>query len=251
MDIGESIGQEKAARNRIENTALYLLGGVRKAAHLLDPHDRVEHVETGFAWPVGSGVKNTYPNFSHGTAGVAYFFAAAAPLFGGRNMSRSSVVGAPRGTATEIAIQGAEYLLSIGDITETTCRVPRFPPDEYAEGEPQLFYQSWCHGRREPPVCFTNSGKSPAMRNGAMSRDKLGEAVLSANLHEGDAQERLAGWGNNVGPCCGNVGVARFSLDMYEETQDERYLTLARRLTKDLLNRAIILPSPPRESGWG
>ncbi len=71
-----------------------------------------------------------YPNFSHGTAGVAYFLATLA-----------QETGEP--AFRESALAGARYLLKVAKTDGDVCLVFHHEPE--ADGL-DLFYLGWCHG---------------------------------------------------------------------------------------------------------
>jgi lantibiotic modifying enzyme len=60
------------------------------------------------------------------------------------------------------------------------------------------------------------------------------KSVMSSGLPE----QRLPGFWNNVGRCCGDAGVIEFKLDLFVETNDAQYLDFARRVGRDVLSRA-------------
>lgn len=76
-----------------------------------------------------------YPNFSHGTAGVAYFLCQ---LF----------LGTGEDQFLEAGIAGARHLQRIALRTASSCLVPRWFPTASSHRPPQaaLYSQSWCHG---------------------------------------------------------------------------------------------------------
>lgn len=179
----------------------------------------------GTMWPMATGARNTYPNFSHGTAGVAYFLA--------------SLGAATKDTKyTDAAIRGAKYLISIADTANDHCLIPRFDPSEYGEGEARLFYLGWCHGPAGTGRFFHQLYKVTGDGQWRTWRDRCGKALLDAGIPE----QRPEGFWNNSGVCCGNAGVAHFALAMYRETEDPAYLDLCKRLTADLMARSRVDP---------
>jgi lantibiotic modifying enzyme len=70
-----------------------------------------------------------YPNFSHGTAGIAYFLLKLYQRTGETRF-------------LDAAIDGAKYLSSIASLSPPTrCLVPHDLPEQS-----DLFYLGWCHG---------------------------------------------------------------------------------------------------------
>jgi lantibiotic modifying enzyme len=187
--------------------------------------ERAIEKQAGLMWAMSPDVKNTYPNFSHGTAGVAYFLTALHAATGEQKY-------------LEGAIGGATYLLQIAETTDGACRIPRFDPDEYAPEEPQLFYVSWCHGPAGTGRLFDLLHEVTGEPRWATARDRLAAVLLDEQLLTDASRGDLAsGFWNNVGRCCGNAGVGQFMLLMHDRTGEAKYLDFARRVTDDLLAR--------------
>jgi len=178
----------------------------------------------GLMWRMAPDVPNTYPNFSHGTAGVCSFLVE---LFNATSDQ----------TYLDAAVRGARYLISIADTQDGRCLVPRFDPSEYPPGEPPLYYYGWCHGPAGTGRLFHALYKATGDAEWKDWRDRAGSTLLEAGL-PGAPGARRPGFWDNVGVCCGNAGVARFALFLHRETGDARYLDFARKLTSDLIERA-------------
>src|SRR5215471_3722716 len=163
-----------------------------------------------------TNVARQLPNFSNGTAGIAYFLAT---LY--------KVTKEPR--FLDGATAGARYLQAIAKTEGDICLVPRDQPDTL-----ELYYLGWCHGPAGTARLFYQlsvvTGDSAWMT-------WVGKAANGV-LKSGIPQARTSGFWNNVGQCCGNAGVAQFFLDLYGVTKDRRYLDFATKMTADLLARA-------------
>ena len=178
--------------------------------------DLGEPSNDGTRWTMEPGAPRVMPNFSHGTAGIAYFLAT---LFKTTHQARF----------LDGAYAGARYLRAIAKTDGDVCLIFHDQPDN-----PGLFYLGWCHGPAGTARLFyqlytiTNDPKWLTWLN------------MSANgiLKSGIPEQRTPGFWNNVSQCCGNAGVAQFFLDLYAVTKDRRYLDFATRMTADLLARA-------------
>ena len=162
-----------------------------------------------------STVRQT-PNFSNGTAGVAYFLAT---LYKVTREQRF----------LDAAIAGAHHLQTIAKTEGDICLVPRDQPDTA-----ELYYLGWCHGPAGTARLFYQ------LSVGTGDSAWMGWVAKSANgvLKSGIPQARTPGFWNNVGQCCGNAGIAQFFLDLYAVTKDRRYLDFATKMTADLLARS-------------
>jgi len=156
------------------------------------------------------------PNFSHGTAGIAYFLAT---LYRTTNDQRF----------LDGALSGARYLLAIAKTEGDICLVQHDQPDNL-----DLYYLGWCHG----PVGTARLFYQLSL---ATKDDQwTGWVRKSANgiLMSGIPERRTPGFWNNVSQCCGSAGVAQFMLDYYGVSKDPKYLAFAQKMTTDLLSRA-------------
>jgi lantibiotic modifying enzyme len=156
------------------------------------------------------------PNFSNGTAGIAYFLAT---LY--------KVTREPR--FLDAAVAGARHLLAIAKTEGDICLVPRDQPDTI-----ELFYLGWCHG----PVGTARLFYQLSVVTGDETWMTWVKKAANGILKSGIPQSRTTGFWNNVGQCCGNAGVAQFFLDLYGVTKEQRYLDFAKRMTADLLSRS-------------
>lgn len=175
-----------------------------------------EPARGGAKWPMDPSNPRQMPNFSHGTAGIAYFLATLYKVTHERRF-------------LDAALAGARYLQAIAKTDGDICLVQHDQPDNL-----DLYYLGWCHGPAGTARLFYQLS--------VVTNDKawMTWVMKSANgvLKSGIPEQRTPGFWNNVSQCCGNAGVAQFFLDLYSVTNDRKYLDFANRMTADLLARA-------------
>lgn len=172
-------------------------------------------VPAGLEWPMAPDAPRLMPNFSHGTAGIAFFLAR---LYDATGDSRY----------LEGALAGGRYLLSIADTAGDVCLVYHHSP-----GGTDLHYLSWCHGPAGTGRTFFALWRSTGATEWLQWAHRSAAAILASGIPE----QRTPGFWNNVGLCCGNAGVADFFLDLYSVTGEPEYLAFARRVVDDLIAR--------------
>lgn len=175
--------------------------------------ERAQPEAGGLKWKRDDSTPGQMPNFSHGTAGVAYFLAT---LYSETRQK----------SFLEAAVAGAKYLQSVADRTGDGCLI--FHDD--AEGK-NLTYLGWCHGPAGTARLFTRLHK---VTGDSMWLDWVKRSAKSV-LTSGIPEKETPGFWKNVGQCCGTAGVAAFFLDLYRVVRDKAYLDFARRLTDSLL----------------
>jgi lantibiotic modifying enzyme len=172
----------------------------------------------GLTWAMTPSFARQMPNFSHGTAGVAYFLATLYRETGDKQF-------------LDAAMAGSRYLVAIADQSDRGFLVFHHLPD----GE-QLFYLGYCHGPPGTARLFYQLHRATKdeawielMKRSAFSIQRLGLP-----------EKRTDGYWNNVSQCCGTAGIADFFLQMHRIDPDGGYLAFSDALTNDLLNRATI-----------
>ncbi|MBI3663601.1 MAG: hypothetical protein HY234_11210 [Acidobacteria bacterium] len=170
----------------------------------------------GLKWAMDPKFPRLMPNFSHGTAGVAYFLATLYQV-------------TKRKQFLDAALAGARYLRSIAVTDGGICLI--FHNEPFAK---DIHYLSWCHGPAGTARLFYRLYQVTGDRSWMDWVKKSARGVLSSGIPE----KRTPGFWNNVGQCCGSAGVAEFFLGLYRVTRDPEYLVFARRVTSDLLSRA-------------
>jgi lantibiotic modifying enzyme len=167
-------------------------------------------------WMSSPSFPRNMPNFSHGTAGVAYFLAT----LGGETKDRAFVDGARR---------GARYLQSVATPTEGNGRrIFHNDPDGR-----ELFYLSWCHGPVGTARLFHRLNTVTGDRAWFDYVPQLAQGVIGSGV-----PQRSPGFWNNISQCCGNCGVSDFFATLHGLTGNAGYLTFARRVADDTLDRA-------------
>lgn len=211
----------------ISGTGLFLLYAARqlgdrkaldlavKAGHRIIELGRPEN--GGLKWAMSATTKNLMPNFSHGTAGNAYFLA-------------SLYLQTKEKRFLDAALKGAAYLRSIAETEGQTCSI------FHNEGEDgrKLHYLGWCHGPAGTARLFYQLRKATGNKDWL----KLTEDSARSVTRSGIPAKRLPGFWNNVGQCCGNAGIGEFFLDLYKLTKKQEYLRFAKRMNDDMLARS-------------
>jgi lantibiotic modifying enzyme len=172
----------------------------------------------GLKWAMDPSFPRLMPNFSHGTAGIAYFLAAL--------YKETKIRG-----FLDAALAGARYLLSVAKTEGESCLIFHDEPDNK-----DLYYLGWCHG----PVGTARLFYLLAEVTG--DRSWLDWVRKSANglLKSGIPEEETPGFWNNAGICCGLAGVGEFFLDLHRALGDPAYLAFSKRVTDRLLAKAAV-----------
>jgi lantibiotic modifying enzyme len=192
-----------------DSRALALAAGHELAASGLTAGD-------GLKWTVASGVKALYPNFSHGTAGVAYFLATLAQATGDL-----TIAGA--------ALSGARYLEGVANTEAGGFKVFHHEP-----GGENLYYLSWCHGPAGSVHLF--------YRLAELTQDARWDALVRAcarsTITAGVPEAQSPGYWNNISQCCGNAGVGEFFINLQARSPSTENARMIRRIAANTLERA-------------
>ncbi len=175
-----------------------------------------QDAERGKKWAMSPNYDRLMPNFSHGTAGVAYFLATLYQQTGERAF-------------LDAAIAGARYLQAVAKTDDGGCLIFHHEP-----GGEDLFYLGWCHGPVGTARLFYRLAEVTDDPEWMTWVRKCARSLMISGIPE----RRRPGHWNNVGQCCGAVGVAQFFLDLHRVTGEREYLDFAMRVTADLLGRA-------------
>ena len=170
----------------------------------------------GLKWAMDPTFPRLMPNFSHGTAGIAYFLAALYEETRDRRF-------------LDAAVAGARYLQTVAKTDGDVCLVFHDEPDGR-----DLYYLGWCHGPVGTARLFFELYRVTKDRAWLAWVQRSAQALRASGIPEA----RTPGFWNNVGQCCGSAGVADFFLALWRETGDARDLAFARRLIDDMLARA-------------
>lgn len=171
----------------------------------------------GRKWPMNGAYAQRLPNFSHGTAGVAYFLA-------------SLYQAAEDPACLEGALAGAAYLQAIARTDGDICLVCHHEPD--ADGE-RLYYLGWCHGPAGTARLWHRLWQATGDDAWLAWTAKSARAILASGLPE----RQTPGFWHNVGQCCGSAGIGEFFLTRHR-AGDPAALPFARRLAAQILAHA-------------
>ena len=167
--------------------------------------------EDGLAWEQVPGAPRLLPNFSHGTAGVAYFLACLASHSGERRF-------------LDAAVAGARHLLSLADLRDDGCGVPHHPGAD-------LWYLGWCHGPAGTGRLFHRLWRATGDEDWRAWFERTGHSLLQADWSG-------PGLWANRGQCCGHAGIGEYALLLARVTGCDEYAELAARCTEHILDTA-------------
>lgn len=154
----------------------------------------------GTKW-LARGGSISYPNFAHGTAGVALFLAELMRATG----DRSCMAG---------ALSGARYLESIAKTDNNGFRVFHHEP-----GGEDVYAMGWCDGPTGTARLFHQLG----VVTGRSKWTNLAYACARSILASGD--------GKSVGQCSGNAGIGEFFIALQRESPKPEYATMITRMS--------------------
>lgn len=170
----------------------------------------------GLKWMMDPRFPREMPNFSHGTAGVAYFLAT---LYQETHQKEF----------LDASLAGAHYLLSIADKDRAICMI-------YHDNERKnLYYLGWCHGPSGTARLFYRLYQITHDQTWLDWMKKSAEAIVASG---GPEKVVVPGEWDNVSMCCGVASQAEFFLNMYSVTHDRRYLDLSKQASDRLLSLA-------------
>ncbi len=170
----------------------------------------------GLSWPMTPEYPRVMPNFSHGTAGVAFFLARLYEETGEQRF-------------LEAAVAGARSLGALAQGGEHAGLVHHHEP-----GGEDLFYLGWCHG----PPGTARLFHQLARVTGDEAWSQWLWTSAATLMRSGVPAERTPGLWNNAGQCCGDAGVAEFFLELHRLSGKDEYLDFARELADAVLARA-------------
>jgi lantibiotic modifying enzyme len=170
----------------------------------------------GVKWAMNKDFPRLMPNFSHGTAGVAYFLAT---LYAETKEKEF----------LDAALAGARYLQAVAKTDGDVCMIFHNEPDGRA-----LYYLSWCHGPAGTARLFYRLYEVTGEQRWMDWVKRSARAIMQSGIPE----RQTPGFWNNVSQCCGAAGVGEFFLSLYQVTGNKSYLEFTRRVTSNLLARA-------------
>ncbi len=172
--------------------------------------------EGGLMWFPGGSIRANYPNFSHGTSGVAYFLATLYQ----RNKEQAFLDG---------ALAGAKYL----DAVATRRNGARAIFHVTGGGEDR-FYLSWCHGPVGTARLFHRLLQITGDQRWRTWIDELNAWLVAS----GAPEQQSAGYWNNISQCCGNVGIGQYAIDLTRHYRSPFAESLRDRVVNNTLSRA-------------
>ena len=171
----------------------------------------------GTKWRMAPEVQRLMPNFSHGTAGIAFFLV--------------ELYRATRDRAfLDGALAGARYLKAVAHTEGDVCLIFHHEPEE--DGR-KLFYLGYCHGPAGTARLWYSLYKATGEREWLEWTERSARGILTSGI----PQQQTAGFWNNVSQCCGSAGVASFFLSLHQATKKPEYLAFARTMTASLLGK--------------
>jgi lantibiotic modifying enzyme len=168
----------------------------------------------GLKWAMSPSYAPLMPNFSHGTAGIAYFLARLYEVTKNKEFLK-------------IALAGTKYLHSVAQ--KDTCLLFHDEPDHK-----DLFYLGWCHGPVGTSLLFFEMYRLTGEKSWLDWVKKSAQAIMDSGIPE----KQTPGFWDNVGLCCGLAGVAEFFLNLHQATGEKAYHDFELRVTEKLLAKA-------------
>lgn len=188
--------------------------------------ETAEPAEGGLRWGAAVGPIEKYmPNFSHGTAGIAYALATLGEWLGEDRF-------------LDAALRGASHLLAVAEPESDTFKVFHYTP-----GGESSFPLGWCHG----PTGLIRLFRRLQLATDDESWFRYVERCARTVRTSGIPERKFPGFWDNVSLCCGSTRVAETFLDLHRITGDPDALAFARTMTDDILARAI---SDDRGTRW-
>lgn len=172
--------------------------------------------ENGMKWRMSPGFARLMPNFSHGTAGIAYFLATLYQETKKREF-------------LDAALAGAKYLRAVARTDDDACLIFHNEPD----GK-DLYYLGWCHGPVGTARLFYRLYQATGDRVWMDWVEKSARGIVGSGIPE----KQTPGFWNTVSQCCGSAGVAEFFLSLYRVTKNRAYLEFSKRVTAQVLAKA-------------
>ena len=164
-------------------------------------------------WKMQATDTYSMDNFSHGTAGIGYFLSETYR----RTQDPAYLEAALK------AVKGLDL------ITNENGYVSHHTP-----GGEDLYYLSWCHGPAGTSRLFYSLHQATQDRQWMDRIEHVAQSMMADRI---DSLETPGYW-NNVGKCCGAVGVGEFFLWLHQATDKAEYLDFARAMTRTIERKA-------------
>lgn len=183
-----------------------------------------EPAEGGTMWFPAKSFRRNYPNFSHGTAGVAYFLATLHQRTGERRY-------------LDGALRGAAYLDAVANRQDGATKI-----FHQSGGGENRYYMSWCHGPVGTARLFYRLHQITREARWSDWVDSLTRGVLAS----GAPEQRSEGFWNNISQCCGSVGIGQYGIDLARFHPTKVAANLHERVLADTMKRATRDEHGPR-----
>jgi lantibiotic modifying enzyme len=189
--------------------------------------------EGGLDWQMADGFPYRMPNFSHGTAGIAFLLASLANELDDEAFR-------------DAAIAGGRYLQAIAITDGDVCLVPHAEPPQTAtpDEEPVVRYAlSWCHGPMGVGSTWYRLYQATGDKEWLSWLDRSARSFVPGAIPdalEGNvARTEAPGTWPSVCYCHGSAGNGAFLLNAFQATGDETYRDVAFRMIDDCVSRGI------------
>ncbi len=169
----------------------------------------------GFKWQGIKGWEKLYPNFSHGTSGIAFFLASLFKETGMQGFYESSY-------------EGAGWLMAYKRGEKDEASWYHHEPD----GK-DLFYVSWCHGPGGSARLFYQLYKISGKQDMLDWVNKSATWLMNCGL---DSNPLKGHW--NLSVCCGSAGIGEFFADIYKTSGKKEYLLWAEKMADELISKS-------------
>ena len=179
-----------------------------------------EPAEGGRRWQLMPDIPFPFnaPNFAHGTAGVAYFFARLFEASSDKKYLDAAIDGAGHVQAMAEDMPGGGHLV----------------PHILDDGRTNRFYLGLCHGPPGTARLFYLLSELTSDTSWGQWGRGLDQGLVSI----GAPETRGRGFWNNISQCCCDAGIGDHAVNMFRLTGDEFYKDLAIRVAQQLLNSA-------------
>ncbi len=175
---------------------------------------------SGLKWKINESSPRLYPNFAHGTAGVAYFLLR---LYEATGTERFFTAG----------FSGAAELETIAELKDKGNSCAWYHHE--VDGE-DLWYVGWCHGPAGTARLFYELSKINKLPRWSKWVERSANWIIASGVP--DPPKPLNGYWNE-GICCGTAGVGDFLLDLYRATGKKEYLRAAEKMAAHLAKTAV------------
>lgn len=215
IDSGIEWNERADIYDGLSGTGLFLLWAAREFDA---PGARDLAVAAGRRAIAAARQTSSMPNFSHGTAGIAYFLAT---LY--RDARQQECLGA--------AVAAARQLQSIAATDGDQCRIYH---DDSPAGK-SLYYLGWCHGPAGTARLFYRLWQTTGDSEWMVWVERCARAVCAVAA----GTVVTPGAWDNVSVCCGVAGQAKFLLDCYAVSRTPEYLDAATERAMFLVTKAV------------